>query len=86
MGWREELVEILDRDCGWTDAERAEAVADRLIKSGRVVQITYCEDCDYCTKEDDFEYWCNGWGSPARLVRPRDYCSRAKEFRRVDNG
>ena len=41
--------------------------------------VVKCEDCQWCRQEDEYEYWCNGWGWPARLTRPEDYCSRGEE-------
>lgn len=43
-----------------------------------VVEIVRCADCKYCLKEDDYSFWCNGFCSPARLVRPDDFCSHGK--------
>ena len=40
------------------------------------VPVVRCRDCRFHIKEDDFEYWCNGFCQPARLVNPDDYCSR----------
>lgn len=40
-----------------------------------VVEVVRCKDCKYCIKEDDYEFWCNGFCSPARLVNPEDFCS-----------
>ncbi len=37
--------------------------------------LVRCENCKYCHKEDEFEYWCYGLGSPARLVKKEDFCS-----------
>ncbi len=34
-----------------------------------------CENCKYCRKVDESEYWCYGFCSPARLVRKDDFCS-----------
>lgn len=36
MTIRDKLIEILDIDCGWTDEEPAEVVADRLINNGLI--------------------------------------------------
>lgn len=37
--------------------------------------VIRCKDCKYCRKEDEYEYWCYGFCSPARLVRKDDFCS-----------
>ena len=37
--------------------------------------VVFCKNCRYCLKEDEHEYWCTGFCSPARLVTPDDYCS-----------
>lgn len=76
MEWRERLISVLDRNFGYTDEEPAEVVADRLIEAGVVREITTCVECANCDKVDDYEYWCNGWGWPMRIVRPDDFCSK----------
>ena len=38
-------------------------------------EIVWCENCKYCRKVDESEYWCYGFCSPARLVRKDDFCS-----------
>lgn len=38
--------------------------------------VVLCENCQYCIIKDVFEYWCNGFCSPARLVCHDDFCSR----------
>lgn len=40
-----------------------------------VRSVVLCRDCEYCRKEDEHEYWCYGFCSPARLVRKDDFCS-----------
>lgn len=40
-----------------------------------LVEVVRCKDCKYCVVEDEYEYWCNGFCSPARLVTPIDFCS-----------
>ena len=37
--------------------------------------LVRCENCKYCHKDDESEYWCYGFCSPARLVRKDDFCS-----------
>ena len=37
--------------------------------------VVLCRDCKYCRRVDEFEYWCDGFCSPARLVRKDDFCS-----------
>lgn len=39
------------------------------------LEIVRCENCKYCRKVDESEYWCYGICSPARLVRKDDFCS-----------
>lgn len=39
------------------------------------VEVVRCRECKYCRKEDESEYWCYGFCSPARLVRKDDFCS-----------
>lgn len=41
--------------------------------------VVLCRDCQYCIKKDDFEYWCNGFCSPARLVCHDDFCSHGRK-------
>lgn len=42
------------------------------------VPVVRCEYCEYSHEEDEFERWCYGFGSPARLVRKDDFCSHGK--------
>lgn len=51
-----------------------------VVRSGRadncpLQPLARCENCKYCRKEDEYEYWCYGFGSLARLVRKDDFCS-----------
>lgn len=43
-----------------------------------VQPVVRCKDCKYCLQTDEFEYWCDGFCSPARLVRKEDFCSHGK--------
>ena len=45
-------------------------------------EIVRCKDCRYYSDDDEYEHWCNGFGCPARLTTPDDFCSRAE--RRTD--
>ena len=45
------------------------------IPTADVVPVVRCKDCKYCRRVDEFEYWCEGFCSPARLVRKDDFCS-----------
>lgn len=40
--------------------------------------VVLCKDCKYCIVVDEYELWCNGFCSPARLVRADDYCSHGE--------
>lgn len=40
-----------------------------------VAPAVRCEYCKYCLEEGEFEYWCYGFCSSARLVRKDDFCS-----------
>ena len=54
--------------------EDGDAVAvSEAVKNG--IPLVRCENCKYCHKEDESEYWCYGFCSPARLVRKEDFCS-----------
>lgn len=44
MTEKEKLIELLDRNFGYTEEERAEVVADRLLDAG-VRPIVMCRDC-----------------------------------------
>ena len=46
--------------------------------------IVRCKDCTYMRKEDEYEFWCQGKGWPSQLVRPDDFCSRAKRKEKKD--
>lgn len=52
--------------------------ADAIEKLNDVQPVVLCRDCEYCRKEDEFEHWCYGFCSPARLVRKDDFCSHGK--------
>ncbi len=39
------------------------------IPAADVREVVLCKDCKYCLQTDEFEYWCDGFCSPARLVR-----------------
>lgn len=38
-----------------------------------LVEVVRCEECKWRSEE-----WCNGWGWPARMIRPDDYCSQGE--------
>lgn len=72
--------------CGWCgvcqhptleDLEKCDDICPQFarIPNADVVEVVRCKDCKYCIKEDDYEFWCNGFCSPARLVNPEDFCS-----------
>lgn len=42
------------------------------------VEVVRCKYCVYCRKEDDFEYWCEGFCNPPRLVSMNDFFSHGK--------
>ena len=48
------------------------------VPAADVVPVVRCKDCKYCQQTDEFEYWCDGFCSPARLVRKEDFCSHGK--------
>lgn len=50
------------------------------IPAADVRPVVLCRDCKYCRKVDEFEYWCDGFCSPARLVRKDDYCSHGSKY------
>ena len=56
------------------------------IPAADVRPVVLCRNCKYCIKEDEFEYWCNGFCSTARLVREDDYCSHGAEREEGENG
>lgn len=66
------LIRYEDSVCAITDIP----VAD-------VRPVVLCRDCRNCGKVDDWEYWCFGLGSPARLVTPEDWCSKGKKRQEV---
>ena len=47
------------------------------------VEVVRCKDCKYCLSGDEYELWCNGFCSPARLVRADDFCSHGKSKNEV---
>ena len=54
--------------------EEAETIAEQY----EFVRVVRCEYCEYSHEKDEFERWCSGLGSPARLVRKDDFCSHGK--------
>lgn len=48
------------------------------VPAADVVEVVRCKDCKYCLQTDEFEYWCDGFCSPARLVRKEDFCSHGE--------
>lgn len=48
--------------------------AIKMLKGKASVELVRCKECKYCLKEDEHEYWCNGF-RPGMLVTPDDYCS-----------
>lgn len=50
----------------------------KLVPAADVRPVVLCMDCKYCQKADEFEFWCHGFHSPARLVRKDDFCSYGK--------
>lgn len=50
-----------------------------MIPAADVRPVVLCRDCEYCRKVDEFEHWCYGFCSPARLVRKDDFCSYGKK-------
>lgn len=61
----------------WNEAvKRVQNVFDNMTdKDPNAVPVVRCKDCKYCRRVDEFEYWCEGFCSPARLVRKDDFCS-----------
>lgn len=68
-----QALEVLDSCACWWAHDRME-----LIHAADVQPVVRCENCKYCRKVDEFEYWCYGFCSPARLVRKDDFCSHGK--------
>lgn len=66
-------------------APTARAIIE-AIPAADVRPVELCRNCKYCIKEDEFEYWCNGFCSPARLVREDDYCSHGAERKEGEDG
>lgn len=46
-----------------------------------VQPVVLCKDCKHSRRTDEYELWCDGFCSPARLVRPDDFCSHGKRRR-----
>ena len=61
---------------GWNNSAHDCAENIRSIPAADVRPVVLCRDCKYCRKVDEFEYWCEGFYSPARLVRKDDFCSQ----------
>lgn len=56
--------------------EIIDACIKAIVEDGTLVEVVRCKDCKWCLDGDEHEYWCNGLGSPARLVTLEDYCSK----------
>lgn len=82
------MAEYIERDALLADISAAvkhrgmgEIIGQTLMRyvkrqpAADVVPVVRCKDCKYCIKEDDYEFWCNGFCSPVRLVNPEDFCS-----------
>ncbi len=54
-------------------------ILDKMKRMSERTGMERCEYCRYCLDEDEYEHWCNGWGSPARLTGLSDYCSKWKK-------
>ena len=81
------MAEYIEREAAiqaasiWNGDEGTEAwiqTALRKLPAADVRPVVLCKDCEYCKKIDEFEYWCYGFCSPARLVRKDDFCSHGK--------
>ena len=59
------------------EAEVVEMVVNSVSDDARV-DLVRCGECKYCLQTDEFEYWCHGFCSPARLVREEDFCSHGE--------
>lgn len=59
--------------------ELVDACIKALVEGGTLVEVVRCCVCKWCLDGDEHEHWCNGFGSPARLVTLEDYCSRGEE-------
>ena len=63
--------------------EKARRAWNRRAKD--LVQVVRCKDCKYCDVADEWERWCLGWGSPARLVNAESFCNHGKRKEDCNN-
>lgn len=70
------IINESDMPDDWNKGMSAAMLALFRIPAADVQPVVLCENCQYCIIKDAFEYWCNGFCSPARLVCHDDFCSR----------
>lgn len=77
MEQRENLIELLDQNCGYVEEQTAENLADHLIANGVVVLPCRCEECKSFS-----EGLCDNEHIGAMVFRMKreatDYCSYAE--------
>lgn len=74
---REAVNALIEAECSPKVAAFLNHAIDN-IHAADVRPVVLCKDCEYCRRVDEFEYWCDGFCSPARLVRKDDFCSHGK--------
>lgn len=72
------MVKLSDGSCVEMPEEISLEEVETIAEQYEFVRVVRCEYCEYSHEEDEFERWCYGFGSPARLVRKDDFCSHGK--------
>lgn len=65
------------------DFEWLQAAAEFYSNRNRYAEVTRCKNCEYCfthiTKRNNQKIWVCMRGNVNAIVRPDDFCSRAKK-------
>lgn len=51
---------------------------DKMVREGKLVEPVRCRDCKHAREVDEWEWWCSGFGFPARLVTAGGYCYKGE--------
>ncbi len=72
------MMKLSDGSCVEIPEEVSLEETETIAEHYEFVRVVRCKDCEYSREEDEFERWCYGFCSPARLVRKDDFCSHGK--------
>ncbi len=57
----------------------ARDAVDAELKRRDLVSVVRCRDCKHAREVDEWEWWCSGFGFPARLVTADGYCYKGEK-------